>query len=185
MSGAGDRSIRALLTGGDRRSIGRVPRVLVMLERTPAAIGQLVRLMGDRDPVVAMRSADALEKATRSRPELLRPHRRSILGLLRRARQQEVRWHLAQIVPRLALTPAQRRAALQDFDLYLEDRSAIVRTFAMQALADLAGADPLLRRRVRLRIESLTAAGTPAMAARGRRLLAALRHDSTLPGRHP
>ena len=54
---------------------------------------------------------------------------------------------------------------------YLRDRSSIVKTFAMQALADLASQDASLRAQILPLLEELTAIGTPAMRARGRKLL--------------
>jgi len=58
---------------------------------------------------------------------------------------------------------------------YLDDKSNIVKTFSMQALADLATDDAELRSRVVAAIEKLTAAASPAVKNRGRRLLATLR----------
>lgn len=57
---------------------------------------------------------------------------------------------------------------------YLNQPSRILRTCAMQALADLALAHPLLRPAVVVHLEPLTAEGSPAMRARGRKLLAQL-----------
>jgi len=85
--------------------------------------------------------------------------------------QQELRWHLAAMVPRLQLNTKQRNLATSLLIGYLEDRSSIVRTFALQGLAELAQDDASLRPGV---IEILRAAarnGTPAMKARSRKLL--------------
>jgi hypothetical protein len=46
-----------------------------------------------------------------------------------------------------------------------------VKTFAMQALASLATPDPNLKSQIRPLLEELTQIGTPAMRARGRKLL--------------
>ena len=51
-----------------------------------------------------MRAADAVEKITARRPELLRPHKRRLLTELALIPQQEVRWHVAQMLPRLSLS---------------------------------------------------------------------------------
>lgn len=166
--------LRTLLSGGDRRSIGRVPQVLRLIRRQPRLAARLVTALHDADPIVRMRAADALEKASVAHPELLHPHTRGLLSLARRATQQELRWHLAQLIPRLPLAARQRRAAATLLQRYLRDRSAIVRTFAMQALADLASEDPGLRPRITALLRRLTTNGTPAMRARGRRLLAEL-----------
>jgi hypothetical protein len=58
---------------------------------------------------------------------------------------------------------------------YLNDTSRIVKTFAMQALADLAEQDDGLRAPVIRQIEELTRSGSPAMQNRGRKLLAKLK----------
>ena len=61
---------------------------------------------------------------------------------------------------------------------YLEDPSSIVRTFSMQALADLASRDERLLAQVMPLIERLTRTGTPAMRSRGRKLLRQLQRGS-------
>src|SRR5262245_1189854 len=100
--------LRTLLIGGDRRSIGQVPRVLSIIRRHPDRTPELVAALTDLDPLVRMRAADALEKVTVHQPELLRPHKRALLTLANRAKQQELRWHLAQLIPRLRLTRRER-----------------------------------------------------------------------------
>ena len=85
--------------------------------------------------------------------------------------QQEMRWHLAVMVPRLALTAKERQVAISSLESYLEDRSSIVKTFALQGLADLAQEDPSIRPGVIEILRQATRSGTPAMKARSRKLL--------------
>jgi hypothetical protein len=118
-----------------------------------------------------MRAADAIEKVTTHRPTLLQPFKKTFLAIASRTTQQEVRWHAAPIIPRLDLTPAERAAALDILFDYLRDKSSIVKTFAMQALADLAATDPQLKSKIFPLLEELTQIGTPAMRARGRKIL--------------
>jgi hypothetical protein len=54
---------------------------------------------------------------------------------------------------------------------YLEDRSSMVKTFALQALADFAGQDASIRCTVMETLRQATQNGTPAMKARSRKLL--------------
>jgi hypothetical protein len=126
--------------------------------------------MSDPEPVVRMRAADALEKLTRDRADLLIPHKRTLLALAGRARQQEVRWHLAQMLPRLLLTRSERLRGAVLLRDYLRDESVIVRTMAIQALADLAGRTPELRGEVRRLLARAARLGAPAVRARARRL---------------
>ena len=102
---------------------------------------------------------------------MLAPYKTELLGLLTEAVQPELRWHLAQIIPRLELRREERLRAAAALHDYLADRNSIVRTFAMQALADLAEQDASLRAEVLDLIRQLTKSGTAAMRARGRKLL--------------
>ena len=125
-----------------------------------------------------MRAADALEKISREQAIFLQSHTAHLLGLLAETTQQEVRWHLAVILPRLLLTDSERRRVAQILQSYLEDRSSIVKTFAMQGLADLTDQYASLRPTVVDLIRSLTRTGTPAMRARGRKLLQKLERQN-------
>jgi hypothetical protein len=164
----------AKLTGGDRRSIGRSNEVVADVLADPSLFDLIFDAISSDDPLIAMRAADAVEKVTAAQPELLRPHKRRLLTELALIPQQEVRWHVAQMLPRLSLSARERRQAVGILESYLDDRSGIVRTCAMQALADLAADDAKLRDRVVPLLRRLTRDGTPAMQARGRKLLAEL-----------
>lgn len=171
-------SILARLEGGDRRSIGRSAEVVREVLARPELFGTLVCGLKSADELVRMRSADAIEKITAIHPEYLAPHKRALLRLASGATQQEVRWHMAQIVPRLRLTVPERERMAALFIAYLSDASSIVRACSMEALAELSVQEPTLLARTLPLIEELTAHGTPAMRARGRKLLARLaKHD--------
>jgi hypothetical protein len=163
------------LRGGDRRSIGRSGEVAQQIAKSPKLFAQVFAALLDANPVIRMRAADAIEKASALHPQLLQPHKRIILNKIAVIPQQEVRWHVAQILPRLRLTPKERNHAVSIAFDYLEDKSSIVKTSAMQALSDFAQTDPSLRKRILPILEFLTANGTAAMRARGRKLLPILK----------
>lgn len=163
------------LEGGDRRSIGRVDEVVAGVLADPSLFDALFYGMLDEDPVVRMRSADAVEKITALRPEYLQPYKAVLIGEVARSKQQEVRWHVAQMAPRLDLSADEREAVVGILLAYLEDQSRIVKTFSMQALADLAQTDAQLRSRVLPILEELAATGSPAMRSRGRKLVVQLK----------
>ncbi|MGH9571359.1 MAG: hypothetical protein ACRD4F_17070 [Candidatus Angelobacter sp.] len=163
------------LRGDDQRSIGRSNEVAEEIARNPKLFSEVFRAALAPNQVVRMRAADAIEKATRSQPEFLQPFKRQILKNVAEIQQKEVRWHVALVLPRLRLTSRERNWAISILLEYLEDKSSIVRTFAMQGLAALALLEPQLRARVVPLLELLTASGSHAMRSRGRRLLASLR----------
>jgi hypothetical protein len=160
------------LRGGDRRSIGRSDEVVRLVSHNPCLFSGLFRGMLDPDPIVRMRAADAVEKITSTHKDWLQPYKNDLLGKIARYPQQETRWHVAQMLPRLRMSPHERDTASSILFGYLEDKSSIVRTFSMQGLADLAMEDVRLRKRVIPLLEFLTATGSPAMRSRGRKLLA-------------
>jgi hypothetical protein len=167
------------LAGGDRRSIGRSNKVVEEVLARPTLFRALVQGLSVNDPVVRMRAADAMEKVTQERPDLLLPYAKRLLSIAAGEEQIEVRWHMASMLPRLRLIPSERAAAVDVLHVYLKDSSSIVKTFAMQGLADFALRDSNLSERVMPVIEELTAIGTPAMRARGRKLLTALRRQAS------
>jgi len=162
------------LNGGDRRSIRGVSEVVDQVIADPTLFPVLFDGMSDADPLLRMRCADAVEKITAAHPEYLAPYRKRVVRLAAMAEQQEVRWHLAQLLSRLELNAPERRRVAKILTGYLTDRSSIVRTFAMQALADIAARDSELRAPITERLKRMTRRGTPAMKSRGRKLLAQL-----------
>jgi hypothetical protein len=177
-------SFHAKLAGGTRTSLGRtnavVAEVLAATHKFPALLACLAQV-DDEDSdksaanaILLMRASDAIEKISRQRPEWLTPHKLEFLGLAGGTDQVEVRWHMAQILPRLSLTPRERIVAIDILFDYLKDRSSIVKTHAMQGLADFAARDPKLKSKILPLLEELAQIGTAAMRARGRKLLAHL-----------
>jgi hypothetical protein len=165
------------LKGGDRRSIGAVPEVVKQVMADPGLFPVVFDGMTDPDPLVRMRCSDAIEKITACRPEYLGAYRKRLIKLAGAAQQQEVRWHLAQLLSRLELSAPERRRVVEILAEYLTDKSKIVKTFSMQTLADIASQDSGLRGPIMERLERLTRTGSPAMKSRGRKLLARLKQS--------
>jgi len=165
------RSILTLLEGGDRRTIGRSNEVAAMVSENPRLFPRLIAGMWSEDRLVRMRAADATEKVTRENRELLRPYKKELLGLMAEAQEQELRWHLAVMIPRLPLAARERQLAATLLNRYLEDRSSIVKTLALQGLVDLAQAGPGIRAEVLETLREAARNGTAAMKARSRKLL--------------
>jgi hypothetical protein len=163
------------LTGGDRRSIGQSNAVVGKILRSPSRFAEVIDGLTDGDPLIRMRCADAAEKVSRQHPEWLQPHKRQLLGLAKSSVELELRWHLSQMLPRLKLDRRELRQTEAILLSYLKDKSRIVQTFALQALADLSVDDSGLRPRVMALIGDLQRTGSPAVRARARKLLRVLK----------
>jgi hypothetical protein len=163
--------LATMLEGGDRRSVGHANEVARLVLKQPRRFRELIACLWHENPIIRMRAADAAEKVSAKKPRLLDRHKPELLGLLAEADQIELRWHLAAMIPRLRLTPAERHRAAAALQLYLDDRSSIVKAFALQGLTDLSQDDAPLRSKVKQLLEEALHSGTPAMRARARRLL--------------
>jgi hypothetical protein len=165
------KNILTLLEGGDRRSIGRSDQVAAIVSSDLGLFPDLLAGLWSADPLVRMRAADATEKITRRHRELLHPYKKELLGLMTETQQPELRWHLAVMIPRLVLSAKERQVAIGSLNSYLEDRSSMVKTFALQGLTDLAHDHPGIRPEVIETLREAASNGTPAMKARSRKVL--------------
>jgi hypothetical protein len=165
------KTILSYLKDGDLRSIGRVPEVVEIVLADPKLIEHLIPGMMHQAPGIRMRSSDAVEKITRQKPEYLHPHKDFILNDVAKQTQQEVRWHLAQIIPRLELTDEEIKIASLELFSYLDDTSKIVQANALQALVDLAWKNDALLPRVKDAVRKLTETGSPAVKNKAEKLL--------------
>ena len=146
--------------------------VLVLEE--PRLGRQLIDCLWDEDEGVAGRAADALETVVGEHPQVTQPWKEELLGLLVETRAIKLRWHLALIVTKLKLTQPECQRTADVFMSWLDDRSSIVKTCAMQGLAELTLQDKSMKDGVLELLRALTRSGTPAMRARGRHLLKAM-----------
>jgi len=159
------------LAGGTRRSLGRVEEVIEDVRKEPALFDVIFRGMLAEDPVVRMRAADAVEKVTVEHPEYLLPYKNILLADIVEIKQQEVRWHAAQLLPRLQVTEHERRRILEVLLEYLNDPSRIVRVNALQALADIALDYSALEAQVKAILEVHVKDESAAVRSRCRKLL--------------
>jgi hypothetical protein len=159
------------LSGGDRRSIGKADIVVEQIFKTPVLFGEVVRGFTHDDPVIRMRCADVAEKVSADHPEWLKRHKQALLSFASTVQEKEVRWHMAQMIPRLELSPSERRRAVALLFKYIEDGSQIVKTFSMQALFEMSENDARLRARVVPILQDAVQDGRPAVRSRGKKLL--------------
>ena len=167
-----------MLRGGNPRSLGRAAEVVALALRSPARLAELLDSLASDDEIVRMRAADALEKVVRARPDLGAPHVERLLTDVAAIDQPSVRWHLAQILDNVALTPAQRERAVAILraNLAASDDWIVVNE-TMTTLAAFARDDPALRRELRPILRRRTGDGRHAVATRATKLLGRLGSD--------
>lgn len=138
-------SMRDSLSGGTRTSVGAADQVIAKLVKTPAGLSEIYKLFLDDDPVVAMRASYVAMRVAEQKPESVEPFAKDLLKNLELYTQQEVRWHIPQLLVHLNLTKAQKKRAYEVVMHWAEtDKSKIVGYYGFQAAADFAETDQVL-----------------------------------------
>jgi hypothetical protein len=166
------------LSGGDRRSIGRVAEVVVRVAEEPWLVSDLVEMLQHPETIVRIRAADALEKLQHLIPSQMAPFQTELLNIAQEVKEPEIRWHMAQMLPRIPTSYLRRAKIARLLKSYCFDASIIVRVSAMQGLADLAKADNTFRLIALRQVNSALEFGAAAEKARARKLLPQLESKS-------
>lgn len=166
--------IEKLLSIGDLRTAGKSEEVIKLVLANPKLFDNVVNSILSDNPGTRMRAIDAVEKISIDHPEWLKPYKNLFLTKIVEIDQKEVKWHVAQILPRFTLTQIERENVFNLMLRYLDDKSQIVITFAMQALADIAMQDTSYIDNVRRIVQNLMENGAPSQKSRGKILLKTL-----------
>ena len=170
----------SLLKEGDRRTTGRVMDAVRLAMGKPQHIDELVDLLAHANPAVRMRAADALEKSTVQHSDLLEKHKDHLLEVVEIATQNEIRWHLAQILTRLELDEAEMMDLAEIFGRwYRRADSRIVKASALQGMAELAVQNRMFLDEALEMVEQALESPIPALSARARKLVGTLHRLKT------
>ena len=160
---------------GDMRTTGKSEEVVELVLSNPQLFKDVINAILVDDPGIRMRASDVAEKITRTHPEWLQPYKKLFLEVISTIDQKEVRWHTAQMLNRMQYTTIERQKVYDLLITFLKDKSSIVKTFTMQALADMAIQNRNYLNQVQRLLYKLTQEGSPAMKTRGKKLLLGLK----------
>jgi hypothetical protein len=164
------------LAQGDMGTTGASDAVALALADNPKLFDAVFRAVASGERGLAMRSADAVEKASRKNNSLLGPHKAKLLELAETSTQQEVRWHVAQMLERIDLSPTEQSRAFEDLErMHTKSDSRIVKTSTLQALVRIAAGDRKLEGKVVGLLDHAAASAIPSLRARVRKLSKELR----------
>lgn len=160
------------LKGADLRTIGKVNMVIPEITNQEK-FDELFQGLFDADRLVVMRSADAIEKVTITHPEYLKVHKKELLDLFYTATHIELKWHLAQLMPRLMQQVNLNENEtgniwdkLSQQALDKTERSRIVRVLSLQALFDIQKQYPELKKDFMDTLEKMDRENIPSIKAR-------------------
>lgn len=165
-------SLLRKLEQGDLRTTGKAEEVVEEVLAKPELFDQLFQGLFHSNAGVRMRSADALEKISAKRPDLIQPYKIQLINQVSKINQQEVQWHLAQMYSYLTLTREdQEQVATILISFVKTTKSNIVKVFSLQTLSDLAMENTKLKLEVIALIKSEMKKGAPSIVSRGKKLL--------------
>jgi HEAT repeat protein len=167
------------LSGGDLRSDMYANEVADVVLAVPELLEQLLAGLDHEEDVVRGRTAHALERISRSRPDLLSQHLTTLL-LAAGDDLPVVRWHVAMTLANLAL---EVRAVVLQASLLgmLDDESVFVKSWAISGLAILGTLHPELGNAFIPALQELQDDRSVAIRSRVRKALATLRDGAPLP----
>ena len=136
-------AIRALLAGGDRRSIAKSNRARVEISAIPRSVTELAALVDDPDWLVSQRALDLMEKLARDNPARIQPYKNIFIGPLAQSDKWEIRLQIVRALPLFRWTPAQARRVEKILIANVSYPQIFVRAWALDGLVSSRNDDRL------------------------------------------
>ncbi len=161
------KELEKLLSGGDLRSIGNSNSIVPEI-KNQNDFDELFTLLFHSDRVIVMRAADAIEKISLTSPQYLNHHKNEIFQLCSTAKNKELRWHLAQLLPRLPFQGRDFDSAWSILSAWVMNKanSKIVRVNALQGLFEISKLEPKFNKDFQLILIELEKENVPSLNAR-------------------
>jgi len=164
----------------DMGSDGLSDEAAAFILEYPELLGDLLAGFDDETPAVRARTADAMEKVGRQRPNLLKPHLPKLVDLTYRDEKAAVKMHLAMLFGHLAVEESLRGELYQHLLHLLEEPGVFTRAWAIASLCILARLQPTYLPEILKRIATLDT--DPSIAIRTRvRMAVTLLTDPSAP----
>jgi len=157
------------LSGGDLRSDGMSNEAADFVLKSPEMFDELFEGLSASDDVVRGRTADALEKISRTKPELLVERLPKLLQVAEEDHVPMVKMHLAMIFGHLAIYEERHRDLISTLLYLLDNGSVFARSWAIVSLCILAKKYPEERKQILERIEPIQRDRSIAMRTKARK----------------
>jgi hypothetical protein len=162
-------AMRALLEGGDRRSLARSEQLHAMLRAHPERISALALLAEDPEYVVAMRAVDLLEKLALEKVEWVQPFKRVFIGPLADEGEWEVQLQIVRALPLFKWTAKEQRRVREILRRDVWHPQRFVAAWALDSLAKLAD-DPASHHELERGLKAFEHSGSKALLRRAKKI---------------
>jgi hypothetical protein len=160
-----------LLLGKDLRKL-KNNKLAIESVTDQESFDELFTLVFHHERPLVMRAVDAVEKITRKNGHYLDSHKIQLLSTLKSADHKELRWHIAQLLPRIPLTLEEQEEVWHTLVYWARNpnESKIVRVNALQGLSDLSKKNTNFRDAFKVLLNDLSFEPIPSLQARIRKL---------------
>lgn len=166
------------LSGGDLRSDGRANEVAEEIIKNLQLIDKLFRWLNESDDVIRARTTHALEKISRTNPELLLEIIPLLIKLACEVEVPMVKWHLAMIFGNIPNSQKNLDEITSILIYLLKDKSAFVKSWSISSLAIQGRKNQNKRRKIIASITPLTNYKNASIISRARKALKILENES-------
>jgi len=166
------------LEGGKLASDGKANEMADDVIRNPQLMSKLVEGLSESDDLVTARTAHALERISRKKPELLQGLTSSLVKLAETDKVPMVRWHIAMILGNMEFSKKEIDAVLSALLLLLEDKSVFVKSWAMASLVFWGRRIRSKRREIAARIKAFQDDRSTAIRTRATKALRVLENEN-------
>jgi len=166
------------LRGGDLRSDGQASEVADLVLQKPQLFDDLYAGLFVTEDVVRGRTAHAVERISRSKPELIVEHLGALIELARQDSLPVVRFHLAMLFGNLLIYEDKVEMILPVLLEMLSDESTFTKSWAISSLCILGRRYPHRRGDILKALAPNLSAGSIAVRSRTKKALILLTDES-------
>lgn len=166
------------LSGGDLRSDGLSGEVAEFVLNNPELVPDLFEGLFQREDIIRGRSADALEKVARIRPDCVEPYITELAVVVRSEKRMVVKLHLAMLFGDLAMYQENSAEMCEVLLKLLSDKYIFVQSWAISSLCVYARMYPEWKDLIIERVSPLQNSNSPAIRSRVRNALEILLNPS-------
>ena len=168
--------VKDSLQGGNRTSVGNAADDVDVALKSDEVLDEVYGLFFDEDPVVVMRSSYVAMKVAEQKPESVNRFKASILENLENYKQQEIRWHIPQLLMHVELASSERDRTYRQLMHWAEtDASKIVAYYSLPTAAKFATEDEQLMTDFLPRLRVLSQSGAKSVANRCKKIAKSLK----------
>lgn len=140
------------LSGGDLRSDGMSNEIAEFILENPQLLDELIEGLNSSNDVIRGRTADALEKIAREKPELFVARLSELIQVVTNDNLPMVKMHLAMMLGHLVVCGEKIDEITEALINLLDDESAYAKSWAIVSLCIVAKKYPDIRKRIFNRI---------------------------------